>query len=67
MSYIEGESRNQSLLFPEILDDYITQDNLVRFIDAVVHGLELGEIGFTHSVPESTGRPPYDPRDLLKL
>lgn len=67
MSHIEGESRNQSLLFPEILDDYITQDNLVRFIDAFVEGLKIEELGFTHSVAESTGRPPYDPRDLLKL
>ncbi|MBI2351816.1 MAG: IS1182 family transposase [Deltaproteobacteria bacterium] len=67
MSYIEGESRNQSLLFPEILDDYIIEDNLVRFIDAFVDGLKLEEMGFIHSVPESTGRPPYDPRDLLKL
>ena len=67
MSYVEGESRNQSLLFPEILDDYITQDNLVRFIDAFVDGLKIEEMGFTHSVPEGTGRPPYDPRDLLKL
>lgn len=67
MSYIEGESRNQSLLFPEILDDYITQDNLVRFIDAFVDGFKMEEMGFTHSTPEGTGRPPYDPRDLLKL
>ncbi len=67
MSYIEGESRNQSLLFPEILDDYITQDNLVRFIDAFVDGLKIEELGFSHSLPEATGRPPYDPRDLLKL
>lgn len=67
MSYIEGESRNQSLLFPEILDDYITQDKLVRFIDAFVDGFKMEEMGFTHSTPEGTGRPPYDPRDLLKL
>ena len=67
MSYMEGESRNQSLLFPEILDNYITQDNLVRFIDAFVDGLKIEELGFSHSIPESTGRPPYDPRDLLKL
>ena len=67
MSYIEGESRSQSLLFPEILDDYITQDNLVRFIDVFVDGFKMEEMGFTHSTPEGTGRPPYDPRDLLKL
>ena len=67
MSYIEGESRNQALLFPEILDDCIPQDNLIRFLDAFVEGLGLAELGFSHSVPETTGRPPYDPRDLLKL
>jgi transposase len=66
MSYIEGESRNQALLFPEILDDCIPQDNLIRFLDAFVEGLGLEELGFSHSVPETTGRPPYDPRDLLK-
>ncbi len=67
MSYIEGESRHQSLLFPEILDDYIAQDNPVRFVDAFVEGLRLEKLGFTRTVPESTGRPPYDPQDLLKL
>src|SRR5215470_12108715 len=67
MSYIEGESRNQVLLFPEILDDCISQDNVVRFLDVFVDGLRLEELGFGHSVPAVTGRPPYDPRDLLKL
>jgi transposase len=67
MGYIGGEDRNQALLFPEILDDYMTQDNPVRFIDAFVSGLKLEELGFARSVPEATGRPPYDPRDLLKL
>ena len=41
MSYIEGESREQRILFPEILDDYISEDNLVRFIDAFVDGLRV--------------------------
>ena len=67
MSYIEGESREQRVLFPEILDDYISEDNLVRFIDAFVDGLEMEELGFGRTAPKETGRPPYDPRDLLKL
>ena len=67
MSYVEGESREQRVLFPEILDDYISEDNLVRFIDAFVDGLEMEELGFDRSAPKETGRPPYDPRDLLKL
>ena len=67
MSYIEGESREQRVLFPEVLDDYISEDNLVRFIDAFVDGLEMEELGFDRTAPKETGRPPYDPRDLLKL
>src|SRR5499426_473812 len=67
MSYIEGESRKQRMLFPEVLDDYIGEDNVVRFLDAYIDGLEMEELGFKQSLPKETGRPPYDPRDLLKL
>ena len=67
MSYIEGESREQRILFPEVLDDYVSEDNVVRFIDAFVDGLRMEELGFGRSVPQETGRPAYDPRDLLKL
>lgn len=67
MSYVEGASREQRVLFPEVLDDYISEDNLVRFIDAFVDGLKMGELGFNRSAPQETGRPPYDPRDLLRL
>lgn len=67
MSYVEGESREQRVLFPEVLDDYISEDNGVRFIDAFVDGLAMEELGFSRTAPKETGRPPYDPRDLLKL
>ena len=67
MSYVGGESREQRILFPEVLDDYISEDNVVRFLDAFVDGLEMEELGFDRSAPKETGRPPYDPRDLLKL
>ena len=67
MSYIEGESREQRVLFPEVLDDYISEENLVRFIDVFVDGLEMEDLGFDRTAPKETGRPPYDPRDLLRL
>jgi transposase len=54
-------------LFPEALDDYIAQENPVRFIDAFVDSLDLQDLGFTHAVPAETGRPPYHPATLLKL
>jgi len=67
MSYIEGASREQRILFPEALDEYIGEDKAVRFIEVYVDRLELEELGFKQTAPKETGRPPYDPRDLLKL
>lgn len=67
MPYIEGVARNQAILFPEVIDDYIEEDNPVQFIDAFVDSLNLIALGFKYSVPESTGRPPYNPADMLKL
>ena len=67
MSYIEGIARNQLILFPEAIDDYIEEDNPVQFIDAFVDSLGLEGLGFRYSRPEATGRPPYNPADMLKL
>jgi transposase len=67
MGYIEGEDRKQSLLFPEVLDDYIGEENAVRFIDVFIEGLDLTEMGFQRAIPKETGRPPYGPGDLLRL
>jgi transposase len=67
MNYIKGVSREQKILFPEVVDDFITEDNPVRFIDAFVDRLNLDELGFQKSQLASTGRPPYHPGDLLKL
>ena len=67
MGYISGESREQITMFPEVVDDYISQDNPVRFIEAFVDGLDIAELGFGRAEPKDLGRPGYDPRDLLKL
>jgi transposase len=67
MRYISGESRKQITMFPEVVDDYITEDNPVRFIEAFVDGLDMAEVGFGRAEPNDLGRPGYDPRDLLKL
>jgi transposase len=55
------------VLFPEVLDDYISEENPVRFIDVFIEGLDLSEMGFGRAIPKETGRPPYDPGDLLRL
>ena len=67
MKYIKGEDRNQIILFPESIDDYISEDNPVRVIEEYVEQLNLQKLGFTRSICAPTGRPPYNPKDLLKL
>ncbi len=67
MAYIAGVARNQVMLFPEVIDDYIKDDNPVQFIDAFVDSLDLAQLGFNHAEPEPTGRPLYNLADLLKL
>ena len=65
--FVEGESRNQSTLLPECLDDYIAEDNPVRAIEAFIDELDLLALGFAGAEPAATGRPSYHPSDLLKL
>lgn len=67
MDYIQGESRNQITLFPESIDEYIAPDNPVRIVDHYVDGLDIKGLGFTKAELAQTGRPPYNPKDLLKL
>ena len=64
--FIEGEDRNQATLFPERIDDYITEDSVVRVIDVFVDELDLSGLGFK-TMPEVTGRPGYHPALMLKL
>lgn len=67
MPYIKGECRSQLTLFPESLDDYVTEENPIRVIDAFVEGLDIKSIGFKNHTASKEGRPGYDPRDMLKL
>lgn len=67
MKYIKGQPRSQMTMVTECLEDYISEENPVRVIDAFVDSLDLDLAGFVRTIPKETGRPPYDPRDLLKL
>lgn len=67
MAHVRGVNRSQSSLFPESLDDFIGPEHIVRLIDGFVSTLDLVALGFAKAVPAKTGRPPYDPADLLKL
>ena len=65
--FIEGDSRTQRTLLPEILDDYVTEVNAVRVVDVFVDELDLARLGFDGIDPASTGRPAYHPAVLLKV
>ena len=67
MTHIQGTSRTQTLLLPTYVDGYVRPDNVVRFIEAFVDSLDLAALGFDRTLPKATGRPGYDPSDLLKL
>src|SRR6266702_507346 len=67
MGFIEGQGRNQGTLFPVALDDLVPADHVCRVIDAFVDGLKMVDLGFERAEAAQTGRPGYDPRDLLKL
>ena len=67
MKYIEGQNREQVTFLPECIEDMIGEDNPVRVIDAFVDSIDMNKVGFIRSIPKNTGRPGYDPRDLLKL
>jgi transposase len=60
--------RQQSLLMPARIDDYVGADNAARAIEAYVEVLDLAKLGFRHAARVVVaGQPPYDPADLLKL
>ena len=56
MTHIAGWERDQLLLLPEAVDDYVGSDNPVRFIDAFVDGLDLAAAGFSRVAAKATGR-----------
>ena len=51
MHHIQGCDRNQTLLLPNSVDDYIGPDNPVRFVDAFVEQLDLQGAGFFELSP----------------
>jgi transposase/macrodomain Ter protein organizer (MatP/YcbG family) len=67
MTHIAGVDRTQAVLLPDLLDDYVGPAHPVRFLDAFVAQLDLATLGFQRVTPAETGRPGYDPGDLLRL
>ncbi|MBS0646125.1 MAG: IS1182 family transposase, partial [Verrucomicrobia bacterium] len=66
MQYIQGKNRTQCLLFPQSLDEIISADNDVRFIDLFAESINIADFMFV-TKQSLEGRPAYHPKDLLKL
>lgn len=67
MGYINGTARGQVILFPEVLDEYVEETNIVRAVAAFVEYLNFKELQFVRAEPAETGRPGYDPRVMLGI
>ena len=67
MQYILGTNSRQTSLGLWSLEEEIAPNSPARFVEVFAESLDIGGMGFTRSTPAPTGRPPYDPRDLVKL
>src|SRR5271170_3551749 len=65
--FIDEADRNQGTLLPEHVEEYVSDENPVRVIDAFVAELDLSKLGFERMEPKATGRPGYHPATILKI
>jgi transposase len=62
MGYIEGEDRNQIILFPESIDEYVSDNNSIRIIDEYIKQLDLESLHFKRAATPLMGRPTLSPQ-----
>lgn len=68
MGYKTGEIvREQYTLMPFSFDELISEDNIVRVIDAFVDKLDMKGMNFRYMEIGATGNRPYNPKQMLKL
>jgi transposase len=65
MAYRYG-NREQFGLFPQSIEDYVTQEDPVRVYDAFVESLDFSELGIELD-ERQVGNSEYDPQAMLKL
>lgn len=67
--YKQGLHRNQQLLLPPSIDDYVDENNTVRAIDSYVEILDLKKLEFcnTRKSNRNDGQKAYHPKLLLKI
>ena len=64
MAYLSSKDRFQ--LEMRSMEEYVTKDNPIGFIDAFLESLELSKLGFVVSGIKIEGRPAFDPNEAKK-
>nr|VFK69045.1 MAG: Transposase [Candidatus Kentron sp. UNK]VFK73784.1 MAG: Transposase [Candidatus Kentron sp. UNK] len=66
--YQKTLDRHQVMVLPPTVDEYVSQNNMVRSIDIYIDTLDIMELGFGNTQPVTgPGQPAYDPAALIKL
>jgi transposase len=65
--FVQGEDHRQDFLLPASLDDYVSEDNPIRVVEAFIDELDFHALGFAGATPADTGRPAYHPSTMLKI
>ncbi|MEC5157461.1 IS1182 family transposase [Chryseobacterium sp. MP_3.2] len=65
MQHITGIARNQ-MVFTS-LEDSVSEDNSVRFVDAFVENIDLKALGFELQTLKTEGRPSFNTQIFLKI
>ena len=67
MDYVKGAACHPGSVFPVAFDERVPDDHVCPVIEAFVTQLDLVEFECRHAEVCATGRPPWDPADLLTL
>lgn len=60
-------TRKQTIIFPPVIDDYVSSDAPVRVYDAFVDALDFAELGIDLNPNPNGGADEYYPKDMVKL
>src|SRR5262245_42685544 len=64
--FVEGEDRRQGALLPHCLDDYVTENNPVRVIEAFIDELDLATLGLRRCRPRDHWAPSVPSSDATE-
>ena len=67
LGYVKGAACHPGSVFPVAFDERVPDDHVCPVIEAFVTQLDLVEFECRHAEVCATGRPPWDPADLLTL